>query len=94
MNEFVDAMSLGEHEAPARFASSIKRNPLHRPPIARPYGRSFKPVEVAAEVIRNWKRNAEEGNFQQKLLSAAVTVPAACRVRDSCTRSTVKREYR
>jgi molecular chaperone DnaK len=76
-NEFVDAVSLGEAEASARYVSSIKRNLLRPPVIALPAGQSVRPVEVVAAIIGKLKRDAEEGHFHEAIASVTVTVPAA-----------------
>jgi actin-like ATPase involved in cell morphogenesis len=59
-----------------RVIPSIKRELTTTPIIALP-GRSVKPVEVAAEILRKLKRDAEERHFHQQVTRAVVTYPAS-----------------
>ncbi len=59
-----------------RVIISIKRELTTTPVIALP-GRSVKPVEVAAEILRKLKRDAEERHFHQQVTRAVVTYPAS-----------------
>jgi tetratricopeptide (TPR) repeat protein len=59
-----------------RVVAGIKRE-LARPlriPVA---GRRLSPVEIAAEIFRKLKRDAEEGHFHAPVVRAIVTCPAA-----------------
>jgi molecular chaperone DnaK (HSP70) len=77
LNEFMDAMQLGEADAAARYVGSIKRNLLVPPVISIAGGRTLRPVEVVAEILRKLKHDAEDGHFREGLAGAVVTVPAA-----------------
>jgi actin-like ATPase involved in cell morphogenesis len=59
-----------------RTIKSIKRNLISPPRIALPDDRFVRPVEVAAEVLRKLKRDAEEGHFHEKIKRAVITCPA------------------
>ena len=59
-----------------RTVASIKRNLLSPPRIALPGGRYVKPVEVAAEILKKLKRDAEEGLFHEEVTRAVITCPA------------------
>lgn len=60
----------------ARTITSVKRNLLSPPRIALPGGRYVRPVEVAAEVLKKLKRDAEEGLFHEEVPRAIITCPA------------------
>lgn len=64
------------NEVFGRVVGSIKRNLLSPPRIALPGGRYVRPVEVAAEVLRKLKRDAEEGHFHEEVGRAIITCPA------------------
>ena len=59
-----------------RTVASIKRNLLSPPRIALPGGRYVRPVEVAAEILKKLKRDAEEGLFHEEVKRAVITCPA------------------
>ncbi|MGH3090096.1 MAG: Hsp70 family protein, partial [Rubrobacteraceae bacterium] len=59
-----------------RTVSSIKRNLLSPPRIALPGGRYVRPVDVAAEILKKIKRDAEEGHFHEEIERAVITCPA------------------
>ena len=56
--------------------ASIKRNLLSPPRIALPGGRFVRPVDVAAEIMKKLKRDAEEGHFHEEIERAVITCPA------------------
>jgi actin-like ATPase involved in cell morphogenesis len=64
------------NEVFGRTVGSIKRNLLSPPRIALPGGRYVRPVEVAAEVLKKLKRDAEEGHFHEEVGRAIITCPA------------------
>jgi hypothetical protein len=59
-----------------RTIMSVKRNLLTPPRIALPDGRFVRPVDVAAEILRKLKRDAEEGLFHEEVKRAVITCPA------------------
>src|SRR5215207_10536072 len=59
-----------------RTIMSVKRNLLSPPRIALPGGRFVRPVDVAAEVLKKLKRDAEEGHFHEEIKRAVITCPA------------------
>ncbi len=59
-----------------RTIVSIKRNLLSPPRIALPGGRFVRPVDVAAEILKKLKRDAEEGHFHEEVGRAVITCPA------------------
>jgi WD40 repeat protein len=59
-----------------RTVMSIKRNLIAPPRIALPGDRCVRPVDVAAEIIKNLKREAEESHFHEEILRAVITCPA------------------
>ncbi len=59
-----------------RTITSIKRNLIAPPRIALPDGRYVRPVDVVAEILKNLKREAQEGHFHEKVRRAVVTCPA------------------
>ena len=59
-----------------RTISSIKRNLLSPPRIALPGGRFVRPVDVAAEILKKLKRDAEDGLFHEEIGRAVITCPA------------------
>ena len=79
--EFSNRMALSNETervlAAPRYICSIKRNLLRPPVIALPDGRIVRPQEVAAEILRKLKRDAETGHFHQLVRQATLTVPAA-----------------
>jgi molecular chaperone DnaK (HSP70) len=60
----------------ARVVTSIKRDIASNRVISLP-GRQVRPVEVATEIFKKLKRDAEELHFHQPVNKAVVTVPAA-----------------
>lgn len=59
-----------------RTVASIKRNLLAPPRIALSGGRYVRPVDVASEILKKLKRDAEEGHFHQEIERAVITCPA------------------
>src|SRR5215212_7046149 len=59
-----------------RTITSVKRNLLSPPRIALPGGRYVRPVDVAAEILKKLKHDAEEGHFHEKIGRAVITCPA------------------
>jgi actin-like ATPase involved in cell morphogenesis len=59
-----------------RTIASIKRDLIAPPRIALPGGRFVRPVEVAAEILKKLKRDAEEGHFHEEVSRAVITCPA------------------
>jgi len=59
-----------------RVVLSVKRELVNAPTLALP-GRRVKAVEVAAEVFKKLKRDAEDLHFHEPVECAAVTCPAA-----------------
>ncbi|HZY58065.1 MAG TPA: Hsp70 family protein, partial [Rubrobacteraceae bacterium] len=59
-----------------RTIVSIKRNLLSPPRIALPDGRYVRPVDVAAEILKKLKRDAEDGHFHEEIRRAIITCPA------------------
>ena len=59
-----------------RTIMSVKRNLLAPPRIALPGGRFVRPTDVAAEILKKLKRDAEEGHFHEEVKRAVITCPA------------------
>ena len=59
-----------------RTIKSIKRNLIAPPRIAIPHERFVRPVDVAAEILKKLKRDAEEGHFHEQVGRAVITCPA------------------
>ena len=59
-----------------RVVPSVKRLLVSAPILMLPGHKKVKPVEVAAEVLRKLRRDAEEGHFHQPVLRAVITYPA------------------
>ena len=59
-----------------RTIMSVKRNLLAPPRIALPGGRFVRPTDVAAEILKKLKRDAEEGHFHEAVKRAVITCPA------------------
>jgi WD40 repeat protein len=59
-----------------RTIMSVKRNLLAPPRIALPGGRFVRPTDVAAEILKKLKRDAEEGHFHVEVKRAVITCPA------------------
>jgi len=74
-----------------RIVRSIKRNLLSPPVITLPGGLSVRPAEVAAELFRKLKRDAEEGHFHRVIKRAVITCPA---VFDTTQRNVIKEAAR
>ncbi|HKP51296.1 MAG TPA: Hsp70 family protein [Chloroflexia bacterium] len=68
---------LENEEERGRVIMSIKRDMVIQPTLALPGGRRVKATEVAAEIFRKLKHDAEELYFQVPVTRAVVTVPAA-----------------
>ena len=60
-----------------RLQVSIKRNLTSRHPISLPDGRRVRPVEVAAEILKKLKSDAEVLYFREEVAKAVITCPAA-----------------
>ncbi len=67
---------LDYEEERGRVILSIKRELTTTPFIALP-GKSVKPVEVAAEILRKLKRDAEERLFHRAVTRTVITYPAS-----------------
>jgi molecular chaperone DnaK (HSP70) len=67
---------LQREEVFRRTVVSIKRNLIAPPRIALPGGRYVRPVDVVAEVLKNLKREAQEGHFHEEVRRAVITCPA------------------
>jgi formylglycine-generating enzyme required for sulfatase activity len=67
---------LEDEEERKRVVLSVKRELINAPTLALP-GRRVKAVEVAAEVFRKLRRDAEELHFHAPVERAVVTCPAA-----------------
>jgi actin-like ATPase involved in cell morphogenesis len=63
-------------EARSRVIVSVKRSLVNSPTLALP-GRRVKAVDVAAEILRKLRRDAEIGHFHQPVTRAVITYPAA-----------------
>jgi len=74
-----------------RVVKSIKRNLLSPPRLPLPDGRDVRPVEVAAEILRKLKRDAQELHFHDEVRRAVITCPA---VFDSRQRKVIKEAAR
>ena len=59
-----------------RTVMSVKRYLLAPPRIALPGGRFVRPTDVAAEILKKLKRDAEDGHFHEEVKRAVITVPA------------------
>lgn len=59
-----------------RTQISIKRRLVNPKRIFLPGGRIVTPVEVAAEILKKLKRDAEEGHFHEAIKRAVITYPA------------------
>ncbi len=59
-----------------RTITSVKRNLLSPPRIALPGSRYVRPVDVAAEILKKLKHDAEEGHFHEEIGRAVITCPA------------------
>src|SRR5215217_1708287 len=59
-----------------RTISSIKRDLLSPPRIALPGGLFVRPVDVAAEILKKLKRDAEGGHYHEEVSRAVITCPA------------------
>jgi molecular chaperone DnaK (HSP70) len=59
-----------------RTIMSVKRYLLAPPRIALPDGRFVRPTDVAAEILKKLKRDAEEGHFHEEVKRAVITCPA------------------
>jgi molecular chaperone DnaK (HSP70) len=59
-----------------RTIISIKRNLIAPPRIALPDSRYVRLVEVAAGILKNLKREAEERYFHEEVRRAVITCPA------------------
>ena len=59
-----------------RTVMSIKRNLISPPRVALLGGRFVRPVDVAAEILKKLKRDAEEGHFHEEVKRAVITCPA------------------
>jgi actin-like ATPase involved in cell morphogenesis len=67
---------LEDEQERRRVVVSVKRELVHAPTLALP-GRRVKALEVAAEVLKKLKRDAEELHFHEAVSRAVVTCPAA-----------------
>ncbi len=72
----VSADRVRREEVFGRTIKSIKRNLISPPRIALPDNRFVRPVDVAAEVLKKLKRDAEEGHFHEEIKRAIITCPA------------------
>jgi len=63
-------------EAFKRVIVSVKRSLVNSPTLALP-GRRVKAIEVAAEILRKLKDDAEKLHFHQPVTHAVITCPAA-----------------
>jgi len=59
-----------------RVVRNIKRELITPPRIALPGGQFVRPVEVAAEILKKLKHDAEDGVFHKEVPRAVITCPA------------------
>jgi ribosomal protein L7/L12 len=68
---------LQDEKERGRVFISVKRDLARATRFSLPGGRRVSPVDVAAEVLRKLKRDAEAGHFHEPVERAVITCPAA-----------------
>jgi actin-like ATPase involved in cell morphogenesis len=68
---------LEEEEQRGRVVVSVKRSIARPMRIALPDGRLITPPEVAVEILKKLKRDAEKGHFKESVERVVLTCPAA-----------------
>jgi WD40 repeat protein len=68
---------LEDEQAWDRVILSVKRSMVEAPVYNLPDNRVVSPLEVAAEILRKLRRDAEEFHFQEEVKHAIVTCPAS-----------------
>jgi len=81
---------LDDEDERQRVVRSVKRELVNAPTLALP-GRRVNAVQVAAEVLKKLRRDAEDLHFQEPVTQAVVTCPAAF---DALEREEIERAAR